>query len=65
MINAVFITEFLVKSISLGFLGEENTYLTDTWNILDFSIVTFSIVDMALTNANLSFIKVIRMIRIL
>ena len=45
--NAVFIIEFMIKVISLGFFMDYNTYLPDAWNKLDFAIVMFSIIDMS------------------
>jgi hypothetical protein len=38
-ITIIFILEFLVKLIALGFVLEENTYLRDNWNKLDFLVV--------------------------
>ena len=58
MINAIFIFEFLVKVIAMGFLIDSGCYLRDNWNKLDFLIVFFSIIDMSLTGKNLKFIKV-------
>jgi len=36
------------KLIALGVIMDENSYLRDTWNQMDFFIVTASIMDMAL-----------------
>jgi hypothetical protein len=41
----------------MGFALNYNSYLRDSWNILDFSIVIFSIIDMSITS-DLSFMKV-------
>ncbi len=57
-INAVFIFEFFIKVISLGFFLDEGSYLTDSWNKLDFLIVVFSIVDMSINEQKIGFIKV-------
>jgi hypothetical protein len=56
--NAIFMIEFTIKVISLGFMIDHNTYITDSWNKLDFLIVMFSIIDMANTGQDLSYIKV-------
>jgi hypothetical protein len=63
--NAIFIFEMIVKVISLGFVLDFNSYLRDTWSQLDFIIVFFSIIDMALSGQNLGFLKIVRMLRIL
>jgi hypothetical protein len=63
--NAIFIFEMIVKVISLGFVFDFNSYLRDTWSQLDFIIVFFSIIDMALSGQNLGFLKIVRMLRIL
>ena len=56
--TSVFFLECFLKIIALGFFIEEGTYLRDSWNKLDFTIVVFGIIDLALINYNLSFIKV-------
>lgn len=40
----IFLAEFVLKIISKGFFFGENTYLKDYFNVLDFSIVIFSII---------------------
>ena len=65
IINGIFIFEMIVKVIALGFVMDMNTYLRDSWNKLDFTIVSFSILDMVLSGSNLGFIKIVRMLRIL
>ena len=62
--NAIFILEYLIKSISLGFALDHKSYLRDNWSQLDFLIVIFSIIDMSI-QSDLSFMKVIRLLRIL
>ena len=52
----------IIKIISFGLILDENTYLKDPWSILDFIIVFFSIVDIALASYNLSYIKVINLL---
>lgn len=46
--NYLFIFEMLMKLIAMGVCMDENSYLRDTWNQMDFFIVTASIFDMAL-----------------
>lgn len=38
-ITSIFIFEFTVKMIAMGFFFEENSYLSDSWNKLDFVVV--------------------------
>lgn len=54
-----------VKIIAVGLVMDENSYLTDSWNQLDFFIVTSSIADMALAGFDLPFIRILRMLRVL
>ena len=41
--SIIFLIEFVLKVISLGFIVGEKAYLQDRFNILDFSIVIFTI----------------------
>jgi hypothetical protein len=59
VISLIFAAEMTIKIISFGLILDENSYLKDPWSILDFIIVSFSMVDIALVNYNLSYIKVI------
>lgn len=63
--TAFFTFESVFKIISLGFVMESNSYLRESWSILDFIIVIFSLIDLVLTNYDLSFIKILRLLRIL
>jgi hypothetical protein len=41
----MFIGEALIKSLTFGFLmNGEHSYLKDPWNLLDFTVVIFSII---------------------
>jgi hypothetical protein len=46
--TAIFTMEMTLKMISLGFIMDLNSYLSDTWSKLDFFIVTFSLLDLSL-----------------
>jgi hypothetical protein len=61
--NFLFITECLMKVISFGLVVGENCYLSSSWNKLDFFIVCTSVLDMVLSNVNLSIIKLLRTLR--
>lgn len=58
IVNAIFISELSFKVILYGLYVSQDSYLRDPWNQLDCIIVCFSIIDMALVNYNLSFLKV-------
>ena len=50
----IFTTEALLKIITLGFvLNGRHSYLRNTWNILDFIIVIFALVSLAITDSNI------------
>lgn len=63
--NYAFIVEMMVKLISMGIIMDENSYLRDEWNQMDFFIVMTSIVDMSLDGLEIKFIKILRMLRTL
>lgn len=58
-LNLIFVAEAGFKIIAYGFFFDKGSYLRNGWNILDFFIVFISIIDMSLTDLNLSFQKVI------
>ena len=59
-----FSIEFLMKSISYGFIFDPESYLRDHWNQLDFFIVVISILDLSLSYFNIPMIKVLRLLRV-
>jgi len=46
--NICFAIEAFIKSIALGFMQDEGSYLREGWNQLDFFIVMTSFVDMGM-----------------
>lgn len=61
----MFSVEVIIKIISRGFLlNGKKSYLRSKSNILDFVIVVFAIIDISVTGVNLSFIKIIRMAKL-
>jgi len=50
----------MLKIITLGLVFESNTYLRDTWNMLDGFIVCTSLIDMSFSNVDLAMIKILR-----
>ena len=49
----------------MGFVMDDNSYLRDTWNILDFFIVVTSLIDLSMTNVSIGAIKILRLLRTL
>lgn len=60
-----FTLEFLIKSIALGFALDKGSYLTESWNQLDFFIVVTSLFDLALVAVDIPAIRVLRILRTL
>lgn len=65
VINYVFAFEMVVKIISLGFVMDDGSYLRESWNILDFGIVSSSLLEMSLQSINIPFIRILRLLRVL
>ena len=65
VMTIIFTIEAVLKIISYGFFfNKSHSYLKNWWNILDFMIVIFALTSYTL-DSNLSFIKVLRVARIL
>lgn len=70
VVLALFTLEFLIKSIVLGFVQGKSTYLRNSWNCLDFFIVSISYLDILLVSfgggvVKLSFLRAFRALRAL
>jgi hypothetical protein len=68
IISIIFVAEFVMKTIVMGFCIGPKTYIKDSWNVLDFVIVFFSIVNWVMSYMNLSdvgFVKGFRALRAL
>jgi len=61
----VFTVEATTKALAFGFIMDSNSYLRDTWSQLDFFIVVSALIDVAVTGVNLSFVKILRLLRTL
>ena len=61
----MFTMELVIKNIVYGFLmnGPES-YIKNPWNDMDFVIVLFSLVSMALSGVDLGAIKILRTLSI-
>ena len=68
IISVIFIFECVVKIIVMGFYFGEMTYLRDSWNVLDFIIVFFSVVTFILNmfdGLDIGFVRGFRALRAL
>lgn len=62
--TSIFVAEMLIKVIAKGFLFcGPGSYIRDKWNVIDFLICITSVLDLMLTNADLDFVKFIRLLR--
>ncbi|CAD8079150.1 unnamed protein product [Paramecium primaurelia] len=57
--------EMCMKIIAFGLIQQESSYLRESWNILDFFIVIASFIDVSVSTINLSFVKILRLLRTL
>lgn len=64
-ITTLFVLECLIKCVAMGVVFTRNAYLHDGWNVLDFVAVVSSVVNLALPNVDLGFVRVVRALRIL
>lgn len=52
IMTGIFCLEAIMKIIAYGFvLGHKHTYLRNCWNVMDFIIVVFSVVSLAVSNS--------------
>jgi voltage-dependent calcium channel T type alpha-1I len=65
IISIIFIIECVIKVIVMGFYWGNETYLKDSWNILDFTIVMASIINMIISYFSSQDIKFVRAFRAL
>lgn len=61
--NIIFAAEIVVKVIALGFVLHDGSFLRIGWNIMDFIIVAFSVVQLVLGNRALSGVRAVRVFR--
>ena len=65
VVTSIFCVEALMKIIKFGFiLNGSKSYIRKTGNVLDFFIILLSVISLSI-DANISFIKVLRVARIL
>ena len=63
--SIIFIVEFVVKVIAMGFVFHKKSYLREAWNMLDFFIVSISIVGFLPIEGGADSLKALRTFRIL
>jgi len=65
VVTIIFTWECVIKIIVYGFIFGKDTYMRVGWNVMDFIIVTFSIISLSFSDIELDFIKILRMLRVL
>lgn len=60
---SIFFIEFILKSLAMGLVFEENTYLRDGWNFIDFLVVISSVMSFFPNSIKLSALRTIRILR--
>lgn len=63
--TALFFVEMCVKLVAMGLISTPHAYLGDPWNVLDGTIVIFSLITVAFSTFDLSFFKSLRAVRAL
>ena len=61
----IYTTEMALKIIAFGFYFSRNAYIKDSWNILDFVIVTTSYLPIILEGSNSVNLSALRSLRVL
>lgn len=64
-LTAAFTLECIMKILRNGFFVSPTSYLSESWSVLDFIIVTTSLIDLAVQSVNLPILKVLRLLRTL
>ena len=65
ILTICFLFEAVLKAIVFGVIMDKYSYLRGFWNILDFFIISTSLIDMLLINVNTAGLKIFRLLRIL
>lgn len=63
--NIIFTLEAMTKIVAYGFVLDPSAYLRESWSQLDFFIVIVSWLDMIVSNADLSWVRVLKIFRTL
>ena len=66
VLTIAFTLECVINIIVLGFITNgEQSYMRDSWNVLDFVIVCFFLVNIAAAGVDLGILNLFRMLRVL
>lgn len=66
VLTTIFAIEAIFKIITFGFLfNKSKSYLRNGWNVIDFLVVTVSIISLALTSNRIKTVKILRLLRVL
>jgi hypothetical protein len=61
--SIIFILEFFLKIVGMGFILEPGSYMRDGWNLFDFVVVISSILSFLPGSVNFSAIRTLRIMR--
>lgn len=65
VLNVLFCIEMVLKIIKYGFVLCPDTYLRDNWSKLDFIIVISAFLDWSISNYDIGYLKILRLLRTL
>jgi voltage-dependent calcium channel T type alpha-1G len=66
ILSFIFLFELLIKVVVYGFaFNGPDSYMKNSWNVMDFIIVFFSMVSIAFADIDLGPIKILRVLRVL
>ena len=65
MFTALFTLEIVLKSIAHGLVLHRGAYLRNGWNDVDFIVVLASLLNLALSSFDISFVRTLRLLRCL
>ena len=62
---AIFITEFVLKVIAMGFVVKKYSYIRDYWNVLDFICLLTAVMENISTDEGNNMFTMLRVLRVL
>ena len=66
VMTILFTLELLIKVVVYGFaFNGDDSYMRNNWNVMDFIIVTFSLISIIFHDVDLDVFKLLRMLRVL
>ena len=64
MFTIIFTVEMLIKATSLGFVLGKEAYLKNSWNVLDFFLVSVSLIDVIISLLASGDAKILSLLRV-